>query len=404
MENSHTVITAEEILKKFPHLVEFKSGNQKIQVHFPSPPWNIKRGSLVFVHKKQYLENLPKKEALLIRPHHLDTSEIPSSYCVMTSSNLKLAMAKICSYFFPVEKRKFYIKNHTKSKTESKASNIHPTACIGENAEIAEGVSIGAFALIGDGVQIGESSFIGSHCVIGKGVKIGKSTMIHPHVYVDSFCEIGNECEIQSKTSIGSEGFGYATDQKNQHFRIPHYGKVILGDAVFIGSNVSIDRGTFEDTVIGEGTKIDNHIHIAHNVQIGKHCIMTAGLIVAGSAKIGNRCHIGGRTTIKGHIEITDDVHLASYSVVTNSIPQKGVYGGIPILMPLKKAIQYVGVFPYLPEMKKNIRKLIKELDLQAKKVELLEKELQAKPKTPSSPSSSASSLSMKNPIMDSKK
>ena len=361
-------ITCKDILEKFPNLVEFFSGDQETKASFPSPPWNVKKGSLTFIHKPEYLVESSKSKAIVVVSKSLfekaSFKKPPTeSHCFLVAKNIKLAMAKICSHFFSLKDYEFF-DGLRDSKGERKRDFIHPTAVISDSAKIASQAQIGPYVVIERNVEILEKTSIGSHTFIGKGAKIGRQTYIHPQVYIAPSSIIGNECEVQPLTSIGSEGYGYATDEKGKHHRVPHYGRVILEDLVSIGSNVSIDRGTFEDTRIGKGTKIDNHAHIAHNVQIGKDCVIAGGFISAGSVTIGDRCYIGGRATIKGHLQITDDVHLASLSAVSNSIRKKGIYGGTPLLQPLKEALKSIGVFPYLPKMRKNIKLIMKKMNL----------------------------------------
>lgn len=362
-------IRCQEILTAYPDLFQFISGDRNTQVALVSPSDKIEKNSLVFIHRSQYLEEAKNIPAILVIPESFSLKDTSSFHCLLSTKNVKWAMAQVCSHFFPVQKDCFYElqnsyqKNHNDERREEKTF-IHPTALISPLAIVHPKARIGPYAIVGEKAFIQEGSLIGPHTVIGRGAQIGKKTIIHSHVFIAEFCIIEDECEIQPQTSLGSEGYGYATNEKLEHKQIPHYGRVILEKRVSLGSNVSIDRGTFGDTIIGEGTKIDNHIHIGHNVKIGKHCFITAGFISAGSAKIGNRCYIGGRTTINGHITITDDVHLTGLSVVTNSILKKGAYGGSPILMPLKETLKAYPLLSYLPQMRKSIKAILKKIGL----------------------------------------
>jgi UDP-3-O-[3-hydroxymyristoyl] glucosamine N-acyltransferase len=142
---------------------------------------------------------------------------------------------------------------------------------------------------------------------------------------------LGVRVVVQPGAVIGGDGFGYARERE-RWIKVPQLGRVILGDDVEVGANTTIDRGALEDTIVGNGVKLDNLIQIAHNVQIGEHTAMAACVGVAGSARIGKRCAIGGRANIAGHLEITDDVQIAATSFVTGSISQPGMYSsGIPV-------------------------------------------------------------------------
>ncbi len=197
-------------------------------------------------------------------------------------------------------------------------------------------------------------------------VKIGRRSHLHPLVFIGHSCILGEECEIHPNTTIGSEGFGYAADEKFNQYRITHYGKVILEDRVHIGANVSLDRGTFLDSRVGSGTKIDNHCHFGHNFVIGKNSLITAGMISAGSVTVGDYCVFGGRTTISGHLEIASKSHISGMSVVTKSIEEGGEYGGFP-LQKLRDTLKTRAALRHLPEIQESVKKILKHLGLESK-------------------------------------
>lgn len=152
----------------------------------------------------------------------------------------------------------------------------------------------------------------------------------HPSATIHPSAKLHGSVVVQPNAVIGTDGFGYGTDKNGQHFAKPHFGKVILEDRVEIGCSVHVDRGTFEDTVIGEGTKIDNHCHFAHNTIIGKNCLITAGFIVAGSSSFGDHCKFAGRVSANGHISVCDNVTMGPVSVISKNITVRGMYGGFP--------------------------------------------------------------------------
>jgi UDP-3-O-[3-hydroxymyristoyl] glucosamine N-acyltransferase len=172
---------------------------------------------------------------------------------------------------------------------------------------------------------------------------------------------LGNKVEVQPTTTIGTAGYGYAHDAEGNHHHIPHYGKVILHDEVQIGAGVNIDRGVFDNTVIGRGTKIDNHCHFAHNLQVGEKCLITAGFIVAGSTKIGNNYVTGGRVSMSGHIEIADNVQTGAMTVVTKSLEQPGNYAGFP-MQDHREALKTQISLIALPSMRKDLKDLKRRL------------------------------------------
>jgi UDP-3-O-[3-hydroxymyristoyl] glucosamine N-acyltransferase len=191
--------------------------------------------------------------------------------------------------------------------------------------------------------------------------KIGKEATLHPHVYIGHSCEIGSFCEIMPQAVIGSEGFGYAHDEKGNHFRIPHTGKVVLEDDVHIGAGTAIDRGTIEDSVIGRGTKIDNQVHLAHNTVVGKNGLITAQCVTAGSSQIGDNFICGGKTAITGHIKVTDNVNVAGFSAISNNVKEGGQYGGYP-LVPLKQHLKIKASSVHLPELRKQMNRVLRKL------------------------------------------
>ncbi|MDX9730945.1 MAG: UDP-3-O-(3-hydroxymyristoyl)glucosamine N-acyltransferase [Bdellovibrionales bacterium] len=231
---------------------------------------------------------------------------------------------------------------------------IHPTAVLHPTAHIGDGVRVGPYAVIAKDVVLEHGASIGAHCVIETGAHIGARTVIHPLVYIGHSCSIGVDCEIHPSSVIGKEGFGYAHDAKNNHYRIPHLGRVVIGDRVHLGANVTIDRGTFGETRIDSGAILDNRVHLAHNVTVGENSIITSGFSVAGSSKIGRNFLTGGNSSVTGHVEICDNVQIAGVSVVRKSISTPGAYGGNP-LVSLKDSIRMNVALTKLPSLLKAL-------------------------------------------------
>lgn len=235
---------------------------------------------------------------------------------------------------------------------------IHPTAIIHKEAKIGPRVRIGPYAVIAKDVQIEEGAVIGAHTVIESRSKIGARTVLHPFVYIGHTCDIGADCEINPHTVVGKEGFGYAHDTKNNHYRIPHTGRVIIEDRVHLGSSVNIDRGTFSDTRINSGAILDNRIQISHNAVIGSNSIITAGFVIAGSSKVGKNFLTGGNAAITGHIELCDNVQLAALSVVRKGITKPGAYGGNP-LMPMRDYMRFNAAQMKLSKLVQHFRNIL---------------------------------------------
>ncbi len=202
---------------------------------------------------------------------------------------------------------------------------VHPSAVI--QSSIPDSVAVGANAVVGAGVELGENVILYPGVVLGDGAAIGEGSILYPNVVIGSACSIGQRAVIQAGAVIGSDGFGFAPEN-GRWLKIPQIGRVLVGDDVEIGANTSIDRGALNDTVIGNGVKIDNQIQIAHNCEIGDDSALAGCVGIAGSTKIGSRCTIGGAAMIVGHIEIADGTHIAGGSLVSKSITQPGQYAG----------------------------------------------------------------------------
>ena len=234
---------------------------------------------------------------------------------------------------------------------------IHPSAVISPGARLGEGVRVGALSVIEDGVVVAEGAIIGAQTHLGRGARVGAHARLHPQVTVLGDCAIGARCIVHSGTVIGSDGFGFARED-GRWAKIPQLGAVVIGDDVEIGANCSIDRGALDDTVIGDGCKLDNLIQIAHNVRIGEHSALAGCVGVAGSAVIGRRCMIGGGAGILGHLEICDDVVISAMSLVTRSIREAGFYSGVFPLMTNAGWERSAAALRRLPALRERIRAL----------------------------------------------
>jgi len=209
-------------------------------------------------------------------------------------------------------------------------SGTHPSAVISENSQVDPSASIAANVVIDDDVEIAENVIIGAGCIIQQGVKIAKNTQLIANVTLCHGVQIGQYCLIHPGAVIGADGFGIANDQ-GQWIKVPQIGRVVIGDNVEIGANTTIDRGAMEDTVIANGVKLDNQVHIAHNVTIGENTVIAGCTGIAGSTTIGKNCILAGASAITGHLIITDNVHIMGMAMVTKSISKAGSYSsGIP--------------------------------------------------------------------------
>jgi len=211
-------------------------------------------------------------------------------------------------------------------------TGIHTTAVVHEEAHIEEGASIGPYAVIDKGAQIGKNTYIGPFVYVGADVHIGEGCFLHVHSVVREYCFLGHRVILQPGAIIGSCGFGYTTNEKGEHTKLEQLGNVILEDDVEIGANTTIDRARFKTTRICRGTKIDNLVQIAHNVELGQCNILAAQTGIAGSTKTGRNVMMGGQVGVVGHLEITDFVMIATRGGVSKSIKKTGKYAGGPVV------------------------------------------------------------------------
>jgi len=211
-------------------------------------------------------------------------------------------------------------------------NGVHASAVVAHDAVIANDVQIGPHCVIESGAVIGRGTVVGPGCVIGRGSRIGVDGLLHARVTLYEGVTVGDRAIIHSGVVLGADGFGFAPDPvKGQGAwgKIPQLGGVRVGDDVEIGANTTVDRGALEDTVIGNGVKLDNQIMVAHNVRIGEHTAVAACVGIAGSTRIGARCTIGGASMLSGHLTLGDDVHVSGGTAVTSSIAQPGRYTGV---------------------------------------------------------------------------
>jgi len=218
------------------------------------------------------------------------------------------------------------------ARRPAQRSDVHASAVVAADAVVAENVRIGPHCVIESGVRIGRGTTIGPGCVLGQGSRVGDDSLLHARVTLYAGVSVGDRAIVHSGVVLGADGFGFAPDPvlgKGAWGKIPQLGGVRVGDDVEIGANTTIDRGALEDTVIGNGVKLDNQIMVAHNVRIGEHTAIAACVGIAGSTQIGARCTIGGASMLSGHLTLGDDVHVSGGTAVTSSIAQPGRYTGV---------------------------------------------------------------------------
>lgn len=320
------------------------NGDASVMITGLSGIKEAKAGDLTFLANLKYFPLLEKTaaSAVIVAPG-VETGNIPA----LIVENPSLAFSKIAEDFFqgqaPILK------------------GIHPSAVIGQNVSIGKDVAIGAYTIIEDGVTLGDNTCIYGLSFIGHHTKIGQGCLIYPNVTIREKINVGQRVIIHSGTVIGCDGFGFA-NVKGVNVKIPQIGTVEIGDDVEIGANVTIDRARFDKTVIGEGTKIDNLVQIAHNVRIGKNCIIVSQAGISGSTILEDNVTVAGQAGLVGHITIGKNSIVAAKSGVSNSIPPDSVYWGFPA-KPIDEAKKVNAAVQRLPHYVKIILDLKKRVD-----------------------------------------
>lgn len=345
------MITAEVIKDLQSPDVHFISGSLTAVAAKVLPPEICDGESLVFVTKPDQLAAALKAHAPIIVAHKALTLPTDSSSTLFHASSTQLAMAAILPLF------------DGKMNRFNQETKIHPTAVIHPTAHLGKNVSVGPYAVIGEQVKIGDGATLGAHVVMELGSELGDHSILHPHVFIGAHCTLGSHCEIHPHTTIGSDGFAFAMAKDGTHKKIPQIGRVIIGNNVELGANCAVDRAALTVTRIGNGTKMDNFCHIAHNVVIGENCVMAAGFKIAGSSTIGNNCMFGGEAAVADHITITDRVIIAGRGAVTNDVLEPGQYGGYP-LEPLRDALKTLANKTHITRLRKDLARVIKHLNL----------------------------------------
>ncbi len=248
------------------------------------------------------------------------------------------------------------------SRQKTLPSGIHSSAIVSESANIDVSAWLGPNVVIEDNVTIAAGVQLEANVFVGESSSIGKNTRVKANVSIYYGTTIGERCLFHCGAVIGSDGFGLAND-KGTWFKIPQLGNVIIGSDVEIGANSAIDRGAIDDTVLHDGVKLDNLVHVAHNVEIGDHSALAACAGIAGSTKIGKHCTVGGNAGITGHIEIADNVHLGGMAMVTKSLKESGAYSsGLPA-EPAGQWRKNVVRFRQFAKIEKRLKTVEKELN-----------------------------------------
>lgn len=233
-------------------------------------------------------------------------------------------------------------------------ATVHPDALLGEDVTISAGCVIEA------GVKIGRGTLLHPNVVVYADAEIGADCILHANAVVREGCRLGDRVILQPGAVIGSDGFGFAPDGEG-YFKIPQVGRVVIEDDVEIGACTCVDRGTLGDTRIGRGSKIDNLVQLAHNVQVGEHCILVSQVGIAGSSRIGRHCTFGGQVALAGHLKVGDNVTVAGRSGITKDVEGNQTVAGLPV-MPHREWLKMTMSMQNLPEWRRELARLKRQV------------------------------------------
>ena len=313
-----------------------------------APADSAKAGDLTFAENDDFFVRAEKSAATAIIADKRFTS---TKKIVIRVANARIAFAKVMALFFP--ERTF-------------AAGVHPTAVVAPGVQIDSTAHIGPHCVIGERVRIGARTVLQGGNFIGGDSKLGDDVNLFPNVVVYPGAEIGRRVRIHANTVIGSDGFGYVQDG-GIHRKVPQIGNVVIGDDVEIGAGVTIDRGALGSTIIGQGTKIDNLVQVAHNVEIGGGCLLVAQAGIAGSTKLGNYVVLAGQVGIAGHLKIGNQAIVAARAGVMNDIPDGEKWLGTPAQPDRDMKRQYIAI-RHLPDLLKRVAELERKLGAKRKR------------------------------------
>ncbi len=328
-------------------------GNGDKEVSDLTTPEDIRNGSIAFIKDKKVFNSLKGKnyDASLVvpfKPNPADERSNNFDYIVVDPASKDRAFIKLLEMF---------------ADEDDTITGMSPSALIEDKSLIHDTASVGANTVVKKNVKIGKNSSIGENCYIGKNTVIGDNCRIYPGVKIYPNTIIGDNVIIHSGVVIGSDGFGYSQID-GLNVKIPQIGGVHIEDNVEIGANTTVDRATIGYTRIGENTKIDNLVHIGHNVTIGKNCIICAMCGISGSVKIGNNVIIAGAVGLKDHIEIEDNVYIGAKAGVMERRVRKGSrLLGIPAI-DFRSEMEFIALKPKIKDMYRDIKAIKKKLGL----------------------------------------
>jgi len=318
-------------------------GDGTVQFNGLAPAEHARAGELTFAENETYFAASEKSQAAGIL---VSGPFVSSSKVLIRVPNARVALAKVLPLFFP---------------PEALPSGIHPTAVIADTARVDPTAHVGPHCYLGAGVRLGARSVLMGGNDLRDGCRLGEDVCLFPNVVLYRQTQLGHRVTIHAGTVVGSDGFGYVLDEA-RHRKVLQLGNVVIHDDVEIGANAAIDRGTLGPTVIGEGTKIDNLVHIAHNVVIGRHCLIMGQVGFAGSTRLGDYVVVASQSGVADHIKLGNQAVVGAKSGVMRDVPDGGRVLGIPAA-PDRQAKRQMIAMQHLPELLQRLRQLEKQVE-----------------------------------------
>jgi UDP-3-O-[3-hydroxymyristoyl] glucosamine N-acyltransferase len=302
-----------------------------------------------FLARRKYLPYLAttRAAAVIVGRNLEGLKQVPPAKTLLWVDDAHLALAATLELLYP---------------QQPSEAGIAASASLGPGVELGEGVSIGPYSVVGAGAELADGVRIGALCVIGERCEVGEKSELKDQVTLYPDTVVGARCIIHSGVRLGVDGFGYVFD-KVEHRKIPQVGRCVIEDDVEIGANACIDRGSVGETRIGAGTKIDNLVHIAHNVRVGRNCIIVAQVGIAGSTTLGDGVALAGQVGIIGHLNIGDGARVAAQAGVSHDIPAGETWFGYPA-RPRTQVMRANAAVLKLPDLMRRVQRIERKLDV----------------------------------------
>lgn len=322
-------------------------GDPSIEINRLASIMDGHQGALTYLYDPKYTQHIydTRCSAIIVAEDFVPEHGLTAA--LIRVRNPQVSFNKVLTTYF----------NHV-----AQPKGIDPSARISEKAQLGKDVYVGPFVCIQDGAVVGDGVQLHAGCYVGEGVRLGNNTVLNPSVTVYRGCVIGSHCILHAGTVVGADGFGFIQDG-GEFIKIPQIGNVVIEDHVEIGANTCIDRGAIGPTLIKRGVKIDNLVHIAHNVEIGESSVIAGQVGIAGSAKLGRGCMLGGQVGISHHVQLADFTQISAQSGVSKNVKNKGkALRGSPA-REMKQQLKLEALQNRIPDLLKRIETLEQDLE-----------------------------------------